>query len=357
MMPHGTDLPLYQPQISATYARILLDYIHEKAGLDSAKFLGELNLSKELVAEEDAMLPLATFLLLMEEAATYVGDPDLGLHYYENFDFRELGVLGYALLNAEVLGEAFVQASRYYCLFQTDTELKLSSHSGVAELSYKITAKNLPYSRQDSEMTIAAFAALARTYLGPDWQPDQVSFQHAAPADTSEHRRLLGPGLLFNQPVNAMRFPQSLLDTPISNADTRLSQSLRNTLEQLLTLSRLPSGNDWLQGLQEQIIEMLSDGVPSIEDIAGQLHVSGRTLQRKLLKEGVGYKDLVENIRHQLASNYLSASGISLQDIAFLLGYSELSSFIRAFKRWTGQSPAEFRKTTRMPQPLPRENH
>ena len=347
-MPSGLDPPVQQPQISAIYVRILLDYLRDRASVDPEVFLSGLNLSGELVADEDSMVPTATFLLLMEEAAAFIEDPDLGLHYYENFDFRAMGVLGYAILNARVLGEALLQVSRYYCLFQTDTEIKLSRHRGLAEFSYQITAKSLPYSRQDSEMTIAAFIAMARIFLGEDWCPDRVSFQHARPADISEHLRLLGPEPLFNQTVNAISFPERLLDATVDSADTRLNQSLASTFEQLLSMRQLPSENDWLKGLQEHIIDLLSEGVPAIEEIASQLNVSSRTLQRKLLKEGIGYRDLVENIRHQLASNYLTASELSTQDIAFLLGYSELSSFNRAFKRWTGQSPAEFRKSNRL---------
>ena len=346
-MPHSLDVPLHQPEISANYVLILLDYLQEKASVDADHFLVGLGLDRDLVAREDSMVPMATFLMLMEEAAAYVGDPNLGLHYYEDLNFQDIGIFGYAVLNAGTLGEAFALASRYYCLFQSDVELKVSTSGDTAELSYQITARSLPYSRQDSEMTIAALVSMARLFLGTDWQPDLVCFQHAAPADTGEHHRLLCPRVHFNQPLNKFSFPITLLDAPVSSADAKLSRSLQATLDQLLTLSQLPSENDWLKALQEQIIERLSDGVPGIEDIAGQLHMSGRTLQRKLQKEGLGFKDLVENVRHQLATNYLSASRLSMQDIAFLLGYSELSSFHRAFKRWTGNSPAEYRKRHR----------
>lgn len=336
------------PLISSNFVSALFDYLKVTHRVDSEEFLRKLNLDKDSLVENDTMLPMSTFMMLMEGASAYVNDPDLGLHYYENFDFKELGIFGYAQLNSKNLGSAFAVMGRYYSLIQNDSRIFLTTEEKKAQVTYQITAKNLPYSRQDSEMTIAAVVAMVRQLVDKNWRPDEIHFQHSAPPDTSEHKRILGPHIYFDKPVNKVVFDKALLDKPISNADVTLSRSLTETLEQLLKLNQLPSEDEWLTTLQDQIVDSLSNGVPTIDIVAGQLGMCGRTLQRKLAQEGVNFKGLVENVRHQLAINYLNSSDWSLQDIAFLLGYSELSSFIRAFKRWTDCSPLEYRKLHRV---------
>ncbi|AOS96000.1 HTH-type transcriptional regulator VirS [Microbulbifer aggregans] len=337
---------IYSAQISSNYALALLDYMRERA-VDTDAFLRELKLSEADLGGEHGQMPMATFLMLMEEAAKYLGDPNLGLHYYEGMDFRRHGVFGYALLNSKNLGDALALGNRYYCLFQQDTEMRLERYGDRVSLTYIITAKNLPHSRQDAEMTTMSLMSLVRQMVDPNWRPDEVHFKHDAPADLSEHKRLLCDKLEFNAPYNRLYFAADILDVPFQNADPQLNLSLTSTLNQLLELRQLPSENDWLKSIQDHIIDALSEGVPPIEEIAERLHMSQRTLQRKLSQQDLTYKELVEYVRRELAINHLKASDIAVQDIAFLLGYSDLSTFNRAFKRWTGETPLEFRSNRR----------
>lgn len=338
---------IHSAQISSNYALALLDYLREKTSVDPVAFLKELKLTEEELVGEQGLIPMATFIMLMEEAAKYLNDPCLGLHYYEELDFRRHGVFGYALLNSKTLGDALALGKRYYCLFQQDTETLIERKGERISLTYAITAKNLPHSRQDAEMTIMSLVALIRQMVDPLWRPDEVHFQHDAPADLSEHKRLLCDKLVFNAPHNRLYFAAAMLDAPFSNVDPQLNQSLTATLNQLLQLRQLPSGDDWLKSIQDHIIDALSEGVPPIEAIAERLHMSQRTLQRKLAQHDLTYKELVEYVRRELAINYLKASDIAVQEIAFLLGYSELSTFNRAFKRWTGETPLEYRESRR----------
>ncbi|MCZ6828293.1 MAG: AraC family transcriptional regulator, partial [Gammaproteobacteria bacterium] len=240
-MPQDNEVLLHQAQISTNYVRILLAKLSQKNSVDIDSFLAGRNLDKALLVRQDGMLPMSTFLLLMEEAAATTHDPCLGLHYYEDIDFKDLGIFGYALLNSESLGDALALSCRYYCLFQSDMKITLSTSGDRAQVAYQITARNLPYSRQDSEMTIMAIAMVVRRLIDDNWRPEAVYFQHPAPADTSEHKRLLCSNLHFDHPVNKIVFDKALLQAPVSNADTKLSQSLEATLEQLLTLRQLPS--------------------------------------------------------------------------------------------------------------------
>ncbi|GAB3113437.1 AraC family transcriptional regulator [Aestuariicella hydrocarbonica] len=342
----NTDAPLHQSRINAVYSKLLFRHM-ERAHADVDQFLAKLQLQRSDFESDDDQIPMSTFLLLMEEAAKYLQDPNLGLHFYQGFDQREQGVLGYALVNCKTLGEAINLVVRYYCLFQNDMSYELAIHDDKAFLSYEVTAKHLPPSRQDSEMTLMAVVVLIRQSVDAGWSPLEAHFQHPAPANLDEHKRVLCDKLLFNQAKNQLVFDPQILQSTLKNADLLLSQSLTTTLEEILKLRQGSSENQWLNTLRNHIIDSLNQGAPAIEDIADKMHMSRRTLQRKVSQEGITFKDLVENTRQELATNYLSASDMPLQDIAFLLGYSDINSFNRAFKRWTQHTPHEYRTLRR----------
>jgi len=347
-MTNSNLLPLDEAKISKTYVNILLEHMRNKAMADTDSFLKQLQIDKDTLVDDEGLMPMSQFVMIIEEAAKYIDDVNLGLHYYQNIDFRRLGIFGYVLLNSTTIGEAFSFSSRYYCLFQQGMEYKLLIEGNTASLTYNITTKNFPKSRQDAEMTLMGAVTLVRVLYNATWQPTAVHFSHQAPDDISEHIKLLGSNIHFNKPVNRLFFEKKLLDVSVHDVDLQLKKSLSTTMEQLLSVSQQQLEQDWLHTFQEKIIESLGGGVPKINDIAEQMFMSKRTLQRKLTNDGLSFLGVIESIRYKLASNYLSASEMLLQDIAIVLGYSDVSSFSRAFKRWTNMTPLEFRKQKRI---------
>jgi len=347
-MTNSNLLPLDEAKISKTYVNILLEHMRNKAMADTDSFLKQLQIEKDTLVDDEGLMPMSQFVMIIEEAAKYIDDVNLGLHYYQNIDFRRLGIFGYVLLNSTTIGEAFSFSSRYYCLFQQGMEYKLLIEGNTASLTYNITTKNFPKSRQDAEMTLMGAVTLVRVLYNVTWQPTAVHFSHQAPDDISEHIKLLGSNIHFNKPVNRLFFEKKLLDVSVHDVDLQLKKSLSTTMEQLLSVSQQQLEQDWLHTFQEKIIESLGGGVPKINDIADQMFMSKRTLQRKLTNDGLSFLGVIESIRYKLASNYLSASEMLLQDIAIVLGYSDVSSFSRAFKRWTNMTPLEFRKQKRI---------
>jgi len=342
------DLSLDEAQISKTYVNILLEHMRNNAMVDTDVFLHQLNVDKDTLVDDEGLMPMSKFVMIVEEAAKYIEDENLGLHFYQNVDFRRLGIFGYVLLNSKTIGEALHFTSRYYCLFQQGMEYKLDINDDFAVLSYNITTKNFPKSRQDAEMTLMGAITLVRFLYGGIWEPAAVHFTHAAPEDLSEHIKLLGSNVHFNKPVNRVFIDKKLLNIPVHNIDVQLKKSLTITMEQLLSINQEQLEQDWFHPFQEKIINSLENGVPKIDDIAEKMFISKRTLQRRLSDKGLSFLSVVENIRYQLSSNYLSGSEILLQDIAIILGYSDVSSFSRAFKRWTNMTPLEFRKKNRI---------
>ncbi|MEP0357248.1 MAG: AraC family transcriptional regulator [Paraglaciecola sp.] len=344
----SNHLSLDEAQISKTYVNILLEHMRNRAMADTDIFLSQLNVDKDSLIDDEGLMPMSKFVMILEEAAKYIGDENLGLHYYQHVDFRRLGIFGYVLLNSTTIGEALYFSSRYYCLFQQGMEYNLVVEDDIATLTYNITTKNCPKSRQDAEMTLMGAVTLIRFLYDGLWQPSAVHFSHEAPDDTSEHTKLLGSSVHFNKSFNCLFFEKKLLNAPVHNIDIQLKKSLTITMEQLLSINQEQLEEDWFHPFQEKIINSLENGVPKIDDIADKMYVSKRTLQRKLSNEGLSFLSVIESIRYKLASNYLSASEVLPQDIAIFLGYSDVSSFSRAFKRWTNMTPLEFRKKHRI---------
>jgi AraC-like DNA-binding protein len=168
-----------------------------------------------------------------------------------------------------------------------------------------------------------------------------VTFQHAGPPSIAEHTRLLGSVVRFDQVENAVVYPVSALATGMLSADPSLLEvfegDARRRLEQLESHGAV-SGR-----VQAIVAARLKGEVPSLATVASELAMSERSVQRSLTEEFTSYREIVDAVRKDLALSHLSQPGRSATDVAFLLGFSEPSAFTRAFRRWTGSSPSQFK--------------
>jgi AraC-like DNA-binding protein len=149
--------------------------------------------------------------------------------------------------------------------------------------------------------------------------------------------------LHFAGEMNAMVLRRDLLDTPLVRADPRLCVILDRQVRE--TLERLPKTTDLSERVRQIVAEKLTAGEPKIGEIARGLGMSARTLQRQLDRDGTKFRELIDALRRELAVSHLKEKEIPIAEVAFLLGFSEASAFHRAFKRWSGQTPAEFRQS------------
>ena len=191
-------------------------------------------------------------------------------------------------------------------------------------------------------MTFATVTTLCRNIASSDFNPTTVEFQHDAPADTFEHRRLFRCPIKFGAPLNRLHFASSNLTLPIAKADAGLCALLDRHAEELL--AKYPPRDSLVDQVRSIITTEFRGGDPSLEHVAAQLGLTPRTLQRKLQELGTSHNELLEQMRRQLAMRYLREREMAICEVAYLLGFSESSSFHRAFKRWTGLTPKEFRK-------------
>jgi AraC-like DNA-binding protein len=300
------------------------------------------------LADLDRPIEMETEIRLVDAAAHQMGDDYFGLHAGSLLDFQVLGVLTYAVLNAPTVGTGLRNFERYARLHFRGPRISVGIDGHEAQLSFVVDVPDGVPRRQHAEGSAVIGLRIMRCLIGPDWRPRRVLFAHDRPRDTSEHERSLGAPLRFRQPVHfGLVFDAADLERPVPGADRRLLPIIERHLDELLAT---PDPDDaWLGKVRSAIATSVCDGHPGIPTVARRLGLSVRTLQRRLGEQGAVFKSLIEDVRRELALRYLADGRTRLTDVAFLVGYSELSAFGRAFKRWTGSTPLAVRQNLTAP--------
>jgi len=297
------------------------------------------------LADPDRLLELDPVLRLAQAAAEAAGDDCLGLHLGESWDLGGLGVLSYAVLNAPTVGTGLRNLDRYGRSHLQGGRIALALEAGEARLIYELEASDRELARQHVESAAVVGLRIVQRLAGADWRPRRAVFGHRRPRDTSEHARIFRCPVRFAGGEHlVIAFDVADLERSVAGADRNLLPIVEQHLDKLLSADVKAA---LVQDVRGVLAQVLCDGNPTIRVVAKRLGMSVRTLQRRLDEHGVVFRDLVQEIRHELAERYLAERSANLTEVAFLLGYSELSTFDRAFRRWTGSTPVAARRSLR----------
>jgi AraC-like DNA-binding protein len=311
-------------------------------GVEPEELYRAVKLDPAVLSDPDNRIPFAQLVALYAEAAKLTGDDAFGLHVGEKVDAKLFDVLGYMVVNSPTLGEALNRLVRYHSIWSEGALFSLDVSNSRVCLRYEYLGGQSELCRHDCEMTLSIAVSFARRVTGVDWTPHEVSFQHSKPKNTSEHRRIFRAPVRFNRLANELIFDSQLLALPIMKADPGLCEILDRQAEELL--AKRPRENGLVSHVRQLLNESLKSGDSRLETVAQKMGISVRTLQRKLREEGTSHHDLLDEIRSDLSRRYLQEPELAICEVAYLLGFSEPSAFHRAFRRWTGSTPKEFRR-------------
>jgi AraC-like DNA-binding protein len=311
----------------------------ERQGIDVASFLNGLSVERSALDDVDGRVPLDVDLALWDAAPVLSRDDDFGLHAAEQLRPGAFDVLSYTLSSSSSVGEAFRRLVRYNRVLHDVAQMDLVVAPEQARIEFSLTPEGTP--RHQAEFSFTVFLSFCRKGTGVDVTPLRVEFSHPAPADTSEHKRIFRAPLVFGKSPNALVLPPRVLDLPLLGANPGLSAVLARQVEDLL--AGLPSGETVLTRVRRLIAAELCGGAPTAEIVARRMRTTPRTLHRWLSAEGTSYRELLNGLRRDLALRYLAQDRLAIGEAAYLLGFSDASAFHRSFKRWTGQTPAQFR--------------
>lgn len=301
-------------------------------------------IERSVLENADGRIPHAAMMHLWQLALTITGAPDLGLDLAIVAPVESFEIHGYALLSSPTLRDAYRRSCRYQRLIHEVTDLTFEEGEQEGVLQHALP-DGRPVPRHPAEFLATLWIRLGRLIAGTEWTPNLVCFAHEAPTDTTAHVSLFQAPIQFASGRTAMHIPNAILDLVNAKADATLVAILDSYATTLL--AHAPSTATVSGRVRAQLVDALQSGIPTAEEIARSLHMSVRTLHRSLQQEETTFRALLNQLRQEQAAKYLANTNISIAEVGFLLGFTELSSFYRAFKRWTGVTPAEFRASAR----------
>ena len=316
-------------------------------GYDPLPFLHTRGIDSNMLLDPDATVPMSACVGLLADGVRATGDDNLGLHVAEHAELGSFDVHFYAMVSSPTLGAAFERVCRYQRLIHETSQVRLEKSGDRALLSHRLPG-GMAAPRQTAELLLAAWVRAGRVATRTRWSPAEVRFAHRAPRDSREHERFFGAPLRFATGENALVLPAALLDLPCRRTDPSLLSLLDRYAADRLGV---PQAATFADRARAALSEELQAGNVTAQGVAARLRVSIRTLHRSLAAEGTSYRRLLDQLRLDIAERHLIDDRMSVAEVAFLVGFSEISAFHRAFKRWTGRTPVTFRAEARMRPP------
>jgi AraC-like DNA-binding protein len=327
-------------EVSVTVLSQMFLYL-KSLNVDIDAFLRTLGLNPDEVRSPDSYLPLETYLLIQDQAAEYVHDPYFGLHMGEYAEAGSWSILGYMMMNCKNLAEAMEKGGRYSRIIGNLIEGRGEWHFNKIKLVFFTPPHAPKMSRHCFESTFSSTVRMIRTLTGKPLNPLEVRFIYPQPASTAEYERIFRCPVLFGQKENSMSAEPGLANTPILMANPALLAHFEQYAQNFI--AQMERKDETTQAVTKIILARLDDENLSIDKVAREMALSVRTLQKRLEEEGVVFSDLLRDIRHRLARKYLHED-YSVEQITYLLGFSEPSVFRKAFKKWSGITPGEYRQ-------------
>ncbi len=287
---------------------------------------------------------LSQYCTLFDVAAKTTGNDNIGLEFGHNFAPKYLGAIGYAVISSPTLSAALRAMEKYFPVHQDQTSFGLIQDNDILWLSYCIRDPRIQNRRQDAEISLGMHHNIFKTALGANWSPLEIHFEHDRPDDTQEHERYFGAPVRFGRRTNAFAFRCSDLDVRMPGQDPYLFSMVAAFLESRCKL--VDDMEDMATVVRNQIKLHLGDTLPTLSKIANVLGLTDAAFHKRLKAQHLLFPDLLRAARRELALHYLNDPDMSLTEIAYSLGYSELSAFSRAFRNWTGMNPQKYRRTS-----------
>ena len=279
-------------------------------------------------------VPLKIIPKLWNDAYKLVESPCFGLNAYKYWHPSYLGALGYAWLSSATLREGFTRLSRYIGILSHSGEIRFKETG--TEFTVYFIPQQLGINPARSDNALSTILHMCRINYQEPLNPINVTLTHSEPYCAGDYFSYFKSKVYFDDKFDSLTFSPDVIDSPLSGANSQLAQLNDQVMIQYLNgLTH--------NGLEEQvkaiIVKKLPSGIVTGDMVASELSMSHRNLQRKLTDLGTSFKKLFEESRYYLAEKYVTEGKMNMTEITFMLGFSELSSFSRAYKRWTGHSP------------------
>ena len=328
-----------EPTTLASWTRALRRQL-DSLGLDSTALCHAAGLDIAQLDDPNARYPLAATTRLWQLAVAASGDPALGLGTSRHVAPTTFHALGMAVMASGSLREVFERIVRYHQVVSDVLTLELRDIGSTCEFHFRLPPGSPPPAAEAIDAFAAIYVRTCRNRLGRDYAPLAVYLRRPAPADPQPWLDVFRAPVHFAAPEDMLCFARDDLDRPLEDGNPELAAHNEAVLQKRLEALQ---PDTVARRLRRALEQCLPNGEPSAETLAHGLHLSLRSLQRHLAEEGTSYEQVLADTRHALALQHLQTQDCSISEVAYLLGFADSSSFSRAFKRWSGQSPSQYR--------------
>lgn len=324
----------------ATWAFSILSAL-KAHGFDHQILVDRCHIDMTLEHNADARVPITLTRDMMAMAIQITGDPSFGLQVARQTRPTSWHGLGYGIYASNTIRDCFDRIQKYSRIFSTSgyTHYREEGDCFVVELQIHSACSDI-ISASQIEAILATFVLTYRHLCHDRFPLQKVTIPSSKPNNIQNYERMFKCPIEFDAPVTSLYVPIESVDYRLASANQTLAKESDNICEQYLAQMDQP---DLITQISQYIVKNLHKGDPSIQEVSQALNYSARSLQRKLTSQNTSFKEVIENLKLRLAIQYISQSNLPISEISFRLGFSHTSNFSRAFKRWTGKGPTEYR--------------
>jgi AraC-like DNA-binding protein len=319
------------------------------AGIDVAPLLLSADVTRQQVEDQNVRLAVRGQIKFVELVADALHDDLLGFHLGRDYDLREIGLLYYVWNSSELLGDAFCRAERYSSIVNEAVSLRVSQGKELG-LSFTYVGVNRLSDRHQIEFWVTSLVRICRQLTSRHLLPSCVRLVHRRNGGATQLEKFLGCDVEFGADTDEVAFPETVKQLPVVCADPYLNKLLIKYCDEARS-HREAARLTCRVAVENAIAPLLPHGKAGVGEIARQLGMSPRTLERRLRSEGLTFGGVLSELRCDLAKRYLREDDMPISKIAWLLGYQESGGFTHAFKRWTGKTPREARAQKNVARP------
>jgi AraC-like DNA-binding protein len=330
----GIRMTFFAPALGALWRQL------EGYGIDPEPLFREHGVAPNVIFDQGARVPNERSLRLSARAAELAGDPRFGLRSSDYFRPAHLGALGFAWLASSSLRTAFERLNRYVRMIQEGLTIDLQEDDRYFYVRIE-DQFDTPDEALHEDTRMATLVKFCRIIAGMQFNPARACFRQQEPRETGYYFELFRCPLEFGAPDTMLALHLADVDKRLTGSSDQLAELNEHIVVKYLAHS---AKKDIVNRAKAAIIDGLAEGGISEKSIAEDLHMTPRNLHRKLQKENTSFKLLLTEVRRELAQQYIQDRSKTLTEISYMLGFSEASSFSRAYKGWTGQAPSEARQ-------------
>jgi AraC-like DNA-binding protein len=311
-------------------------------GIPLEPVLSDLGIRSDIFNDFENVIPYATLCRLASRCAALTKRDDFGLLVGQKGGFSSLGRVGFAAQHAPTVGAAVDSVGEYFQLHDRGATSALRVNGPLAVVNYRVYHPEIEGADQVGDGAVAISFLILQALCGPRWSATEVFFSRRKPANLKPYKEFFKSPLRFDCDSWGVSFPAAWLDHPVRQAEPVLRKLLVKDMQQLLA----EAPDEFRDIVHRRVSETLSSGEFETEAIAEFLGISQRKLHRRLEAEGASFRAILRDARYGAARQLMGRTDLPVSEIAVMVGYSETSAFVRAFKRWSGVTPGSCRHRT-----------